>query len=217
MILRSNRLSKSRIAETEKRVQQGKHSRWSRHVQKLGGTPQMWTLLSFTGRFDPVFLEASIAKAATFPTRMPGERTERQKQDTRNAQIARARLRQAKMLDRLEGNTWRPFTDRQLEVLDQYRSGWLRKEANKRALWSGHGRLKRGDDSFVDIGGSTGGLVRTVLDDWGPPDLTDFDGDSLLGEDLDRVCGEAPELDEAQLAGGRAQSEDRRRSLARRS
>ena len=151
----------------------------------------MWTLLSFTGRFDVAFLKESIATAATFPTRMPGERTERQKQDTRNAQIARARLRQAKMLDRLEGKTWRPFTDRQLEVLDQYRSGWLRKEANRLTLTSGHGRLKREDESFVDIGGSTGGFVRIVLDDWGPPELTDFLGDWRLGQDLSRV-GEAP-------------------------
>ena len=31
--------------------------------------------------------------------------------------------------------------------------------------------------SFVDIGGSTGGFVRIVLDDWKPPDLAAFDGD----------------------------------------
>ena len=95
------------------------------------------------------------------------------------------------MLDRLDGQTWTPFTPRQLEVLEQYRSGWLRKEANKRTLISGHGRLKREDDSYLDIGGSTGGFVRTVLDDWGPPDLTDFEGDWRLGEDLQK-CSDAP-------------------------
>ena len=156
----------------------------------------MWTLLSFTGRFDVAFLQDSIEKVAKTPTRMPGDRTERQKQDTRNAQIARANLRAAKMLDRLEGKTWRPFTDRQREVVDQYRSGWLRKEANKLTLISGHGRLKREDESFADIGGSTGGFVRTVLEDWGEPDLTDFLGDWRLGEDLSRVA-EAPQLIDA--------------------
>ena len=45
-----------------KRIQQGEHSRWSRREQKLGGTKHMWTLLSFKGRFDPVFLEECIAK-----------------------------------------------------------------------------------------------------------------------------------------------------------
>ena len=122
---------------------------------------------------------------------MPGDRTEQQKQQSRNAKIGRARVRQGKMLDRLEGKTWRPFTARQREVLDQYRSGWLRNEANKLSLISDHGRLKRADDTFEEIGGSTGGFVSTVLDDWGPPELTDFLGDWRLGQDLSRV-GEAP-------------------------
>ena len=117
---------------------------------------------------------------ATNPTSMPGDRTGHQKQEPLDAQIARARLRQGKILDRLEGKTWRPFTARQREVLDQYRSGWLRNEANKLTLISGHGRLKKEDDSFVDIGGSTGGFVRTVLDDWEPPDLADSEGDRSL-------------------------------------
>ena len=41
----------------------------------------------------------------------------------------------------------------------------------------GHGRLKNEDESWVDIGGGTGGFVRTVLDDWEPPDLADFEQD----------------------------------------
>ena len=95
------------------------------------------------------------------------------------------------MLARIEGKTWKPFTPMQLEVLKQYKSGLLLREANRRTLISGHGRLKRADDTFEDIGGSTGGFVRTVLDDWGPPDLKDFDGGWRLGEDL-RLCGKAP-------------------------
>ena len=117
---------------------------------------------------------------------MPGGRTERQKQDTRNAQIARARLRHGKMLARQEGKTWRPFTPRQQEVLQLYKSGWLRQEANRLTLISGHGRLKRADDTFAEIGGSTGGFLRTVLDDWRSPDLKDFKRECRLGEDLRR-------------------------------
>ena len=66
----------------------------------------------------------------------------------------------------------------------RYQSGELRKEANKLTKISGHGRLKKEDDSFVDIGGSTGGFVRTVLDDWEPPDLADFDGDLFPADSL---------------------------------
>ena len=41
----------------------------------------MWTLLSFTGRFDVAFLQEAIAKAeakGASPPKMPGERTEQQ-------------------------------------------------------------------------------------------------------------------------------------------
>ena len=71
-------------------------------MQRLGGTPQMWTLLSFTGRFDVAFLENAIARGAKGPPTMPGERTAQQKQQVRDAQMARARLRRGAMLERLQ-------------------------------------------------------------------------------------------------------------------
>ena len=159
-------------------------------MQKLGGTPQMWTLLSFTGRFDVAFLEDAIARGAKGPPTMPGERTEQQKQKVRDAQMCRARLRRGAMLERLwerlsQGNEAkgkgkrraRPLNREQLQVLEKYQRDELRLQANELTMISGHGRLKNEDHSFVDIGGSTGGFVRTVLDDWEPPDLADFDGD----------------------------------------
>ena len=43
-------------------------------------------------------------------------------------------------------------------------------------MTSGHGRLRKDDESFVDISGNTGGgFVRVVLDDWEPPDLSEFE------------------------------------------
>ena len=152
-------------------------------MQKLGGTSQMWTLLSFTGRFDVAFLEESIAKGEKKQTAMPGERTEKQKREVRDAQMARARLRRGAMLARLQerllqgDSRGEPLTLKQQRVLQQYKSGELRRQANQLTMISGHGRLKKEDDSFVDIGGSTGGFVRTVLDDWEPPDLADFEGE----------------------------------------
>ena len=111
---------------------------------------------------------------------MPGERTEEDKQKVRDAQMARNRLRRGLMLERLQdklskgkGNA-RPLTHEQKRVLEAYRSGELRKEANRLTKISGHGRLKKEDDSYMDIGGSTGGCVRIVLDDWEPPDFEDF-------------------------------------------
>ena len=151
----------------------------------------MWTLLSFTDCFDVDFLEDAIAKAGKNAPRMPGERTDEEKAKVRDAQMARARLRQGKMLDRVQkeidqakGKGKRravlTFNAKQQRVLEDYRSGELLRQANNLTMKSGHGRVKREDDSFVDIGGSTGGFVRTVLDDWEPPDLADFAGDRQL-------------------------------------
>ena len=150
------------------------HSRWSRNQQRLGGTTQMWTLLSFTGRFDAKYLEDTIKKGgAKQPLNMPGERTPEEKKKVREAQEARARLRRGAMLERLQQDN-KKLNRQQQEVLRQYRNDQLRQEANRFTMASGHGRLKRKDDSFVDIGGSTGGFVRVVLDDWEKPELSEF-------------------------------------------
>ena len=60
-----------RDADCGKGIQDGKHSRWSQHMQKLGGTPEMWTLLSCAGRFDVEFLEDAIARGKKEPVSMP--------------------------------------------------------------------------------------------------------------------------------------------------
>ena len=155
----------------------------------------MWTLLSFTGRFDVAWLEDSIARGGHGPPRMPGERTEQEKQKIRDGQVARSRLRRGAMLERLQERIQdnsqidaRPLTSKQLRELQAYQSGELRREANKFTMISGHGRLRKDDyelrpwdpASFCDIGGSTGGFVRTVLDDWEPPDVADFEIDMHL-------------------------------------
>ena len=147
----------------------------------------MWTLLSFTGKFDVPYLEESIAKAERKrraeglpPGLAPGTRTEKQKQQTRDAQLARARVRRGATLERLQeklshSQRGRPLNRQQLQCLQEYQRGKLRLEANRLTLISGHGRLRREDQSFVDIGGSTGGFLRTVLDDWEPPELAEFE------------------------------------------
>ena len=147
----------------------------------------MWTLLSFTGRFDVAFLEESLARDEKWAPLM-GERTAEQKQKVRDAQIARTRFRRGAMLERLQERLSRgeeakgkgkkkamPLNPKQQAVLQEYQSGELRTEANRLTMISGHGRLKHEDLSFVDIGGSTGGFVRTLLDDWEPPDLWSFE------------------------------------------
>ena len=122
----------------------------------------MWTLLSFTGRFDIAYLEEIIARGGE-PSKMPGERTEQQKKLVRDANLGRARLRRGAWLERLQERLSqddgykRSLNPKQQRYLEKYQSGELRRQANNLTMISGHGRLKREDHSYVDIGGSTGG------------------------------------------------------------
>ena len=88
------------------------------------------------------------------------------------------RLSQEKRQEKGKGKrkkTSRPLNRRQLAILQRYQSGDLRRHANELTKASGHGRLWRWDASYEDIGGSTGGFLRTVLDDWEPYDIADFE------------------------------------------
>ena len=46
------------LAGGKKKVKDGKTSRWSRELQRRLGTPQLWYMVTFTGRFDRQFLQA---------------------------------------------------------------------------------------------------------------------------------------------------------------
>ena len=56
----------------------------------------------------------------------------------------------------------------------------LRKQANDATKAYGHGRIKHANGSFTDIGAETGGLTRTILDNWVAPVLPDADDDLVL-------------------------------------
>ena len=125
----------------------------------------MFHLLSFSGRWDPSFF-------ATEPVPQP-EQSEEQKRATCAAVEARAKVRLAKKYEHLMKRKW--LRPEQMELVKELQNGTLEKEAKRLTKISGHGRFKRADGSFVDIGGSTGGFTRTVLYDWTPPELSDDD------------------------------------------
>ena len=137
----------------------------------------MWTLLSFTGRFDCDFFASLQPK----PIRGPGESTDEQKAKNKEATEARSKYRLANKYARLRhrirsgrAQEGERLGTKQLELLSLLDDGTLLAEANRLTRLSGHGRLRRSDRYFVDLGGSTGGYVRVVLNDWAPPDLEDF-------------------------------------------
>ena len=123
----------------------------------------MFHLLSFSGRWDPSFFAEQPV-----PT---GEPTEEQRRATAAAVEARAKVRLARKYEHLKRRKW--LHPDQMELVSKLRDGTLDKEAARLTKESGHGRFKREDGSFVDIGGSTGGFTRAVLDNWTPPNLDD--------------------------------------------
>ena len=83
-------------AAAGKKPHPGKKQRWSRECQRLGGTTQMFHVLSFCGRWDAKFFEKEPEPQKTGPD------AERQKLATRAAVQARANLRLARKYDRLK-------------------------------------------------------------------------------------------------------------------
>ena len=76
---------------------------------------------------------------------------------------------------------------RQTVLLEDFRSGRLMMELNERKVAWGHGRLRDEAGGHMDIGGSTGGGSRRIIDDWEPPDGQDF----LAHAETVRVCARA--------------------------
>ena len=137
----------------------------------------MWYVLSFTGKFDPAFFEKLHP-----PPPPTDEPTEEQRKNNKLAVEARSWLRLAERYSHLrdmirEGrcrdNT--VLTETQEELLPLYGDGTLLEDANRLSHISSNGRRQHWHGSFVDLGGSTGGFTRTVLYDWQPPDLTQFE------------------------------------------
>ena len=164
----------------QKFLKDKRRSRWHLHLQRTCGSKPMWEMLAFTGRFDVAFLRQAVPQKEEAPEGAEAAaRVERQRRrELQHAKAeARARYKHGARLARLSEQLGRErckFTLMELEVLRNWQSGRLREELNH-AIWNfGHGRMENAAGEFIDIGGSTGGLSRKVLDDWRQPDLRDF-------------------------------------------
>ena len=92
---------------------------------------------------------------------------------------ARARFNEGQRLARCRDQRWEvTFTKKEKEVLQQWDSGQLLQQKNMSIVAVGHGRLQTAHGDYLDIGGSTGGGSRRVLDSWQPPDWREFLGDA---------------------------------------
>jgi hypothetical protein len=160
-------------------VKTRKKSRWAREQQRLAGATQMWQILSFAGKWDPDFL-------AQLPPVQSTETTDESKAKTKAGNEARSKYREGMNLARLrthmedeerkgKGKGKDRLNKQQKKLLELYDNGTLLSEANRLTKLSGHGTLKSPDQTFLQIGGSTGGYFRSVIFDWTPPDASQFD------------------------------------------
>ena len=141
------------------KVRKGKHSRWSRELQRRLGTAALWNMVCFAGRFDASFLQAGDDS-----TQIAADKREPTKDLTRQAQRARDRLRWAECLQRRSSKGKTTFTWEEKALLDELASGNLLAQANDATRKSGWVRIKHPNGTFEDIALHNGGIVRTVLD-----------------------------------------------------
>ena len=168
-------------------------------MQRACGTKQIWEILAFTGRFDADTLRATLALRSSERDRdteeaMQDDTYEKQRRLLQNAKAeAQARYNEGRRLarqrdahrDRSCGASQparesgssemsQGLTPRQTDLLEQYDSCRLMKELNAAKVAWGHGRLRDEAGGYMDIGGSTGGGSRRIIDDWTPPDWQEF-------------------------------------------
>ena len=80
------------------------------------------------------------------------------------------------------------LTPRQTDLLERYDSCRLMEELNAAKVAWGHGRLRSEAGEYMDIGGSTGGGSRRIIDDWTPPDWQEFlEQEETMGEFVRKV------------------------------
>ena len=160
-------------------VRSGKHSRFARHLQLVAGSKTMAELIIYTGRFDPEFLnkarEAQDRNGASQPVANSDDRQHLK----RKAAQAKLDYRMTCMLRRnldngqVERRHLRPW---QKKNLQQLQDGSLLRHTNEAVAAYGHGTLRRDDGQTMQIGGSTLGVTRFLLDGCAEPDVDSFLG-----------------------------------------
>ena len=159
-------------------VQKGKHSRFARHLQLEAGSKTMAELIIYAGRFDPDFLRRAHEHQARSGACQPAENQDEYQQKKKRAAEAKFDYRRTLVLRRrldrgeLERRHLSGSQQQNLAMLDD---GTLLERTNDAIAAYGHGKLRspHGDEK-LEIGGSTGGLSRYLLDGYQEPDLATF-------------------------------------------
>ena len=155
-------------------VIRGKHSRFSRHLQRVGGSKVLVELILFTGRVDASelrdVLDRQLQHSSEAPQLAGGDRAELKKA----VMLARFNLRIARYFSgriAAGGTLWADLSTKDAALVEDFRSGRLRQLKNEAVVAFGHGNLVDADGNVLAIGGSTGGTMRRYLDNFQPPSL----------------------------------------------
>ncbi len=170
-----------------KQFREGKRKRWHRELQRRLGSKQLWEIVSCSGRFDPDWLERSLANATTDDsgaanhledTQRLREQSRAAKQELRYAQHVqkkRKRDNSARLRAGFAPNSPLMSLTEEAELLWNLRMGNLRRQANACVSRFGSGRLHGADGSYCDIGGNAkASKARRVLDHYTDPDCSKY-------------------------------------------
>ena len=137
----------------------------------------MAELIIYAGRFDPEFLSRAHDEQVRSAASQPGPDPDAQARLKRAAAQAKLDYRKTCILRR---NLDRGHVEEsdltwwERENLRKLQDGSLLRLTNEAVAAFGHGTLRRVDGEKIEIGGSTGGVTRFLLDGTAEPDLASF-------------------------------------------
>ena len=137
----------------------------------------MAELIIFAGRFDPHFLSQAHDGQARSGALQPAAEPDVQARLKRHAAQAKLEYRRTCMLRRKLDRG--QVQERDLgwweqESLRMLEDGSLLLRTNEAVAAFGHGTLRREDGATIEVGGSTGGVSRFLLDGHVEPDVASF-------------------------------------------
>ena len=157
------------------------HSRWSRQQQIRCGSKVIWELVSYTGRWDPQWLDARIRSCDDQETEKSEEKIARQKALKIAASEAKSAFRWGRKCSHYWHNVlrenwyeWWWLSPSTQDLIVRYDDDSLRRELNAAVRRLNSGRLYEIDGSFHDIGGNPEGLTRRIMRSIIVPDYRDW-------------------------------------------
>ena len=137
----------------------------------------MAELIIYAGRFDPEFLRRAHADQGRSGASQPAAEPAVQAQLKRAAAQAKLEYRKTCMLRRKLDRG--QVEERELawwerENLRKLEDGSLLRRTNEAVAAFGHGTLRRHGGESLEVGGSTGGVTRFLLDGNAEPDVASF-------------------------------------------